>query len=76
MASPMASPRIQSPRSAATPGREARRPDIVGTTSGIVTTTCEVVKEVGGLLENVPYVQAIAGIVVKIAAIRDVSQSP
>ena len=43
------------------------------TTIGAVETTVAVVKEVGEMLQHIPYVKSVAGIILRIILIRDVS---
>lgn len=43
--------------------------------SGVISTALDILREAGGLLENVPYAEAIAGIVGKLFEIKEVSDS-
>lgn len=44
----------------------------VDTSLELVNTVVAVVKEVGGILNNVPYVKALSGVILEIIKIRDV----
>jgi hypothetical protein len=48
---------------------------ITSRTTEIVDTTLKLAKEVGDMLSDVPYVKALAGIIVQIITIRDVRQA-
>jgi hypothetical protein len=58
-----------------TPPAAGLREDITSTTTDIADTTLKLAKEVGEMLRDVPYVKALAGIILQIIAIRDVGQA-
>jgi hypothetical protein len=45
---------------------------IASTTTNIVNTALKIAKDAGEMLKDVPYIKALAGIIVQIIEIRDV----
>ena len=69
---PRAVPGLQVP-SIAIPSATNR--EYVGsTTTNIVDTTLKIAKEASGTFQNVPYIKALAGIIIQIISIREVRE--